>query len=93
MSEAERQARYRQRHREEINRKKREKYAADPETEKSRHKAWTLSHAEHLRKYGRQRYAANPEQKKAQVRAWRDNNPEYNGLACLNWQIKQASRS
>jgi len=89
MSGAERQARYRKRHREEINRKKRARYAADPEAEKHRHKAWASTNLEHLRQYEHRRYVTNPEPKKAQARAWRENNPERNALTCLNWQIKQ----
>lgn len=67
---------WREKNREQLLAKARERYAADPEKEKDRHKKWASKSLKHLRKYEQKRYQENPERKKIQVRNWRRRNPE-----------------
>jgi len=65
--------------------KARERYAANSEKEKDRHKEWATKNVKHLREYLNRRYAENPETKKKQTRNWRKKNPEYSPMACKRW--------
>lgn len=89
LSPAERQRRYRERHRERLNAEKRQFYAANREAERARYDAWAARNREHLAARSREwvrseagkvsqakYYARNREARLAANKRWREANRE-----------------